>query len=287
MRALFLLPWGFFLLGLLPLAVADPVGTAGWGGLLAALLLAAVASLYSRFPVAFPVQLALVLGLSLLAFERALEGALRLVGSDPPGYAALGGVLGALALGVAFFLGTGREAPLLPPLPGVGEREDLLRLAGALEGLALRRPLVLVYLATEAPPERLEAELRRGDLAFRLRGGVPPRPPGGPPRGCPGPPQAAPGPVSPLGLRGGALAGGKPGEGARPPRGRGPPPVLKRCSLLVPTPTRGVRVYPLEPPASLGLPLPWGLRRWTMEQGKAISEAWKEALETYGEREEE
>ena len=161
MRALFLLPWGFFLLGLLPLAVADPVGTAGWGGLLAALLLAAVASLYSRFPVAFPVQLALVLGLSLLAFERALEGALRLVGSDPPGYAALGGVLGALALGVAFFLGTGREAPLLPPLPGGGTREDLLRLAGALEGLALRRPLVLVYLATEAPPERLEAELRR------------------------------------------------------------------------------------------------------------------------------
>lgn len=172
MRALFLLPWGFFLLGLLPLAVADPVGTAGWGALLAALLLAAVASLYSRFPVAFPVQLALVLGLSLLAFERALEGALRLVGSDPPGYAALGGVLGALALGVAFFLGTGREAPLLPPLPGVGEREDLLRLAGALEGLALRRPLVLVYLATEASPERLQAELRRGDLAFGLRGGT-------------------------------------------------------------------------------------------------------------------
>jgi len=39
MRALFLLPWGFFLLGLLPLAVADPVGTAGWGGLLASLAL--------------------------------------------------------------------------------------------------------------------------------------------------------------------------------------------------------------------------------------------------------
>lgn len=88
-------------------------------------------------------------------------------------------MLGALALGVAFFLGTGREAPFFP-LPGVGTREDLLRLAGALEGLALRRPLVLVYLATEAPPERLEAELRRGDLAFRLRG-VPPRPPGGRP----------------------------------------------------------------------------------------------------------
>ncbi len=171
MRALFLLPWGFFLLGLLPLAVADPVGTAGWGKLLAAFLLTAVASLYSRFPVTFPVQLALVLGLGLLAFVFALESALRLVGLDASGYADLGAVLGALALGAGFFLGTGREAPLLPPLPGVGNREDLLRLAGALEGLALRRSLVLVYLATEAPPERLQAELRRGDLAFRLRGG--------------------------------------------------------------------------------------------------------------------
>lgn len=76
-----------------------------------------------------------------------------------------------MALGVAFLLGTGREAPLLPPLPGVGTREDLLRLAGALEGLALRRPLVLVYLATAVSPEALEKELRRGDLAFRLQGG--------------------------------------------------------------------------------------------------------------------
>lgn len=114
MRALFLLPWGFFLLGLLPLAVADPVGTAGWGGLLAALLLAAVASLYSRFPVAFPVQLALVLGLSLLAFERALEGALRLVGSDPPATPPLGGARG-LGPGGGLLPGDGAGGPLLPP----------------------------------------------------------------------------------------------------------------------------------------------------------------------------
>lgn len=114
MRALFLLPWGFFLLGLLPLAVADPVGTAGWGGLLAALLLAAVASLYSRFPVAFPVQLALVLGLSLLAFERALEGALRLVGSDPPGYAALGGCSGPWPWGWPSSWGRGGRPPSSP-----------------------------------------------------------------------------------------------------------------------------------------------------------------------------
>ncbi|MGC8905129.1 hypothetical protein [Thermus sp.] len=173
MRALFLLPWGFFLLGLLPLVVVDPVGEVGrsLGLLVAALLLAAVGSLYSRFPVAFPVQLALVLGLGLLAFQLSLESVLLLTGLQVPGYTAMGGVLGALSLGVAFFLGTGREAPLLPPLPGVGSLEDLRRMAGALEGLALRRPLVLVYLATEAPPERLEAELRRGDLAFRLQGG--------------------------------------------------------------------------------------------------------------------
>ncbi|MEN2982855.1 MAG: hypothetical protein ABDH20_10170 [Thermus sp.] len=36
-------------------------------------------------------------------------------------------------------------------------------------------------------------------------------------------------------------------------------------------------------------PLAWRLRRSTMgqEQAKEISQAWKEALETYGEREEE
>ncbi|GAB5602950.1 hypothetical protein FJNA_14750 [Thermus sp. FJN-A] len=173
MRWLFLLPWALFLLGLLPLALLEPVGQVerGLWLLLAALLLAGAASLYSRFPVAFGVQLFLVLGLGLLAFQVALESALALTGVETPGYVALGGVLAALALGVAFVLGTGREAPLLPALEGVGAREDLLRLAGALEGLALRRPLVLVYLSASVPPERLQAELRRGDLAFRLEGG--------------------------------------------------------------------------------------------------------------------
>jgi hypothetical protein len=33
--------------------------------------------------------------------------------------------------------------------------------------------------------------------------------------------------------------------------------------------------------------LPLGSRRWAMEKGKEISQAWQEALETYGEREEE
>lgn len=173
MRWLFLLPWALFLLGLSPLAFWEPLGQVGWGfgQLLLAFLLAAVASLYSRFPVAFGVQFFLVLGLGLLAFQTALESSLLLAGVEAQAYAVAGGVLGVLALGGAFFLGTGREAPLLPAREGVGGREDLLRLAGALEGLALRRPLVLIYLQAGIPPERLAEELRRGDLAFQLNGG--------------------------------------------------------------------------------------------------------------------
>jgi hypothetical protein len=173
MRWLFLLPWALFLLGLLPLGLFEPVGELpqGFGLLLAAFLLSGVASLYSRFPVAYSVQVAMVLGMGLLAFQLALESALRLTGLPPSPYAYLGGVLGALALGVGFFLGTGREAPLLPPLSRVGTQEDLLKMAGALEGLALRRPLVLVYLGTSVSPETLLRELRRGDLAFQVRGG--------------------------------------------------------------------------------------------------------------------
>lgn len=173
MRGLFLLPWGLFLLGLYPLVSQEPTGQGerGLGLLLGGLFLAGVGSLFSRFPVAFTVQLSLVLGLGLLAFQLALEGALALTGAEAQAYTAFGGVLGALALGVAFFLGTGREAPLLPAREGVGSREELLRLAGALEGLALRRPLVLIYLQARVPPERLAEELRRGDLAFQLNGG--------------------------------------------------------------------------------------------------------------------
>lgn len=63
----------------------------GLGLLLAALLLAAVGSLYSRFPVAFPVQLSLVLGLGLLAFQLSLESALLLTGLRAPEYAATEG----------------------------------------------------------------------------------------------------------------------------------------------------------------------------------------------------
>jgi hypothetical protein len=44
-------------------------------------------------------------------------------------------------------------------------------MAGALEGLALRRPLILVYLGTPVSPETLLGELRRGDLAFQVGGG--------------------------------------------------------------------------------------------------------------------
>ncbi|MFX4347579.1 hypothetical protein ABTA29_20455, partial [Acinetobacter baumannii] len=91
MRWLFLLPWGLFLLGLLPLATAEPLGQVerGLGLLLSALLLSAAGSLFSRFPVAFSVQFFLVLGLGLLAFQMALESALAITGLEAYGYTAL------------------------------------------------------------------------------------------------------------------------------------------------------------------------------------------------------
>lgn len=172
MRGLFLLPWAFFLLGLLPLALLAPEGNLGegLGFLLAALLLAGAASLFSRFPLAPRVQFALVLALALWTLDLALRAASAFVGGVSfPGYVAP--ILGSLALLAAFLLGTGEEAPLLPPSQGIGGPEELKRMAGALEGLALRRPLVLVYLEAPIGPERLLSELRRGDLAFRLEGG--------------------------------------------------------------------------------------------------------------------
>ncbi len=169
MRGLFLLPWLFLLLGLLPLALFAPEGEVGEGlGLLfSALLLAGAASLFSRFPLAPRVQFALVLALALWTLDLALRAAFAFVGEVAfPGY--LVPILGSLALFAAFLLGTGQEAPLLPPTPGIGGPEELRRMAGALEGLALRRPLVLVYLEAPITPERLLSELRRGDLAFHL-----------------------------------------------------------------------------------------------------------------------
>lgn len=169
-RDLFLLPWLFFLLGLSPLALEEPeAGGRGAGRLLVGFLLAAVGSFYSRFPAGFAVRLALVLGLGLLGFQATLEGAMGL--ADLPSPPPLGGFLGVLALGGAFLLGTGREAPALPLLEGVGSKEVLHRLAGALEGLSLRHPLLLLYLAGELPEEALGREVYGAGLAFRLKQG--------------------------------------------------------------------------------------------------------------------
>lgn len=47
-------------------------------------------------------------------------------------------------------------------------KEALWALEGSLEGLARRRPLFLLYLVTEAPPEALAGFLRSHDMAFDL-----------------------------------------------------------------------------------------------------------------------
>ncbi len=171
MRGLFLIPWFFLLLGLLPLVFGSPRGPLlpGLALVLAASLLAGASSLYSRFPLGARVRLSLVLALSLLVLYLALEGALGLLGTSPSPYLAGLPALAALGLGLGFFYGTGSEAPLLAA-QGVGTQEDLRRLSGALEGLALRRPLYLLYLQVPVSPEVFQGELRRGDLAFRLGG---------------------------------------------------------------------------------------------------------------------
>lgn len=168
MRPLVLLPWAFLALGLFPLGLLEAEGAVrpGLGRLGLAFLLALLGSLYARFPLGPRVQGLWVLALGLLAFQAAYEASLLMVGLS------LGlpwaGLLAGLALLLAYRLGTGQEAPLLPAWMGVGDREDLRRLAGALEGLAFRRGLFLLYLYLPTGGEGFEAFLRQGDLAFRL-----------------------------------------------------------------------------------------------------------------------
>ncbi len=167
MRPLVLLPWAFLVLGLIPLAWVplEEAGGAGWGRLGLAFLLALLGSLYARFPLGPWVQGLWVLALGLLAFQAAYEASLLFSGQPlPPPWA---GLLAGLALFLAHRLGTGREAPILPAQRGLGNREELLALAGALEGLAFHRGLVLLYLRLP-PGGSLEGFTRQGDLAFRL-----------------------------------------------------------------------------------------------------------------------
>jgi hypothetical protein len=183
MLGLFLLPWGLLLLGLFPLYREVRLGCPGcvqaevYPGLLLlleAVLLAGAGSLFTRLPLGPRTRNLLVLGLGLLALDRGYESALLLSGTPLPPLAPLAGILGVGAFVLAFLQATGPEAPLLPPLPaytlpsGLMGKEALWALEGSLEGLARRRPLYLLYLATEAPPEALAGLLRRGDLAFDL-----------------------------------------------------------------------------------------------------------------------
>lgn len=185
MRALFLLPWGLFLLGLVPLVGVDPVGEVGRGlGLLmAALLVAAVGSLYSRFPVAFPVQFFLVLGLGLLAFQLSLESALFLTGLRALGTPPWEGCWGRWPWGWPSFWARGSRPPFSlpcrgwdaggPPAPGGGP--------GGPGPEAAPGPGLPRHPGGPGGPGKGASP---GGPGLRPPRGVPFGPPGGPPRGC-------------------------------------------------------------------------------------------------------
>jgi len=172
-REAFLLPWVFFILGISPLALLEARSFSAWGfaQLFNSILLAGAAAVFSRLPVRPRIQFFLTLGLGLLVLQTALEASYAFTLMEPPVLVAMAGGMGAASLLFAFFLATGEDAPLLPPLGRLGTREDLAQMAGALEGLALRRGLTALFLPKALPKEELLEEVRSGDLAFELENG--------------------------------------------------------------------------------------------------------------------
>ncbi|WP_245575102.1 diguanylate cyclase [Meiothermus rufus] len=170
-----LLPWGFVLLGLLPLWLF-PRKESLYPGvvfLLAALLLAAAASLYARAPLGPRVRFFWVLGLGLLGCMVAVAASrdLAQVPEDVAVVASLAGLMGtgALLLGLLFW----QEVPGLPLGPsktGVLPRAMLEGLAPSLEVLSRARPitLLLLHAPTDLSGSELLPFLRPSDMVFAL-----------------------------------------------------------------------------------------------------------------------
>jgi len=173
------LPWGFVLLGLLPMGLFPPQVNLypGVVFLLAALILAATASLYARVPLKPQVRFFWVLGLSVLANVLGVEAAgdLARIPSEISVAAGVGSLLASgLLLAGLYFLG---QEPLgLPSQSGSrgrGEvlgRAELQNLAPTLETLSALRPvtLLLIHTPKEQSGSELLQYLRQPDLIFGL-----------------------------------------------------------------------------------------------------------------------
>lgn len=173
-------PWGFVLLGLLPMWLF-PRQVNLYPGvvfLLAALILAATASLYARVPLGARVRFFWVLGLSVLANVLGVEAArdLARIPAEIAVAAGIGSLIaGGLFLAGLYFLGQGEAAatPSLAASRGVLDGAELQALAPSLEALSGVRPvtLLLIHTVKDQGESELLPYLRQPDLIFGLEPG--------------------------------------------------------------------------------------------------------------------
>lgn len=177
------LPWGFVLLGLLPMWLF-PRQINLYPGvvfLLAALILAATASLYARVPLGSQARFFWVMGLSVLANVLGVEAA-RDLAKIPEEIATAAGIGSLLASGLLlaglYFLG--RPVPAeeggganLRGREGVLGLADLQTLSESLEALSAVRPvtLLLLHTARDQNGNELLHYLRGPDMIFGLEPG--------------------------------------------------------------------------------------------------------------------
>lgn len=180
-----LLPWGFLLLGLLPLWLF-PRQESIYPGvvfLVAALILAAAASLYARVPLGPQVRFFWVLGLALMSSVVAVAASrdLAQIPEDVAVVAAVASLMGGGAFLVGLFFLLRRETPSLPVPAQMGFRTQqgilphaaLQALAPSLETLSAVRPVTLLLLHThpDQPGAELLQYLRQPDMVFQLKSG--------------------------------------------------------------------------------------------------------------------
>lgn len=180
-----LLPWGFVLLGLSPLWLF-PRQESIYPGvvfLVAALILAAAASLYARVPLGPQVRFFWVLGLGVMSSVVAVAASRDLaeVPADVAVMAAVASLLGGLMFLVGLYFLLRRETPSLPAPVQMGLRTQegilpyaaLQALAPSLETLSAVRPVTLLLLHTRSdqPGAELLQYLRQPDMVFQLKPG--------------------------------------------------------------------------------------------------------------------
>jgi hypothetical protein len=184
---LFVLPWVLLALGLGPLW-ASPLEAEvhlypGLLYLVAGLLTAGMASLYTRAPVGPRVRGWWVVGLGLVAHAAGSQAANLLGAGQGATWLWVGGfssLAAAACIGVAFAVSLGAEAQPLPRLEGspycdpdgIMNSTALWATAPSLEALARRRPVHLLLLHTAAPVDQLLPQTTSTTLIFRLEAGT-------------------------------------------------------------------------------------------------------------------